>query len=79
MGEPADVNVKLALLEADQKRLEAEMLELKADLKAASDRLAYYDRFALKWGGFLLGITALGAALAAGVDKVKEKILAWFF
>ena len=35
----------------------------------------YCDRLALKWGGILMGVTGLAAAIAMGVDKLKDKLI----
>lgn len=77
MGEPRDLRERLVALEEKQRHTEDELRKVNAKLATAEGRIAYYDRFALKWGGFLMGMTALGAVLASGVEKVKEKMLSW--
>lgn len=37
---------------------------------------AYCDRMALKWGSVLMGVAGLAAAIAMGVDKLKDTLIA---
>lgn len=61
--------------------LKAELVAAKAEMKAENaaleKKLSYYDKMALKWGGFCLGFLTFGAFLWAGVDKLKDKVLGW--
>lgn len=56
----------------DRSKMEA---ELKKDLEEVQTKLAYYDKMALKWGFFCLGIFTFGAMVWAGADKIKDKLL----
>lgn len=67
-----------AAMAAQAKELAEAMEELAAEQgerEKLAERLDYYDKMALKWGWFIMGILALAAMIAAGVDKLKDKLI----
>ena len=59
-------------------RLEIQLQNANEKVEALQERVGYYDKMALKWGSFCLGMVFLGGLLWAGVDKLKDRILSWF-
>ncbi len=64
--------------------LRVEFRHMKEDLQSTREEVeelkricSYYDKMALKWGGFMMGIMALGALLLAGADRLKDKLMSW--
>ncbi len=53
--------------------------EINIRLKKAEIFIAYMRNSATKWGSALMGALALGTIIVMGVDKVKDKIVNWFF
>lgn len=62
---------KLARLEMRLDALEKSNMELK-------EKVTYYDRLALRWGGIIIGAVTLGAIITMGFDKFRDKVLTWF-
>ena len=58
--------------------LEYEMEHMTKEVERLEVKVAYYDRMAIKWGWFVMGMLTLGAMIAAGFDKVKEKLISLF-
>lgn len=52
--------------------------ELSARLTNTEKFIAYMRGTATKYGSALMGALALGTIIVMGVDKLKEKIIAWF-
>lgn len=70
------INERLAVLEtqrlSDMAAWEIERLKLEEELKDIRIILRYYNKIALKWGGFAIAIMSLGAGLSLSADKIKE-------
>ena len=79
----ASVETRLATLEAnfhsEKHFLERQISTLQADLTDLQIKLAYYDRMALKWGYLAMGALTIAALATMGADKLKDKILSWWF
>ncbi|OWK42077.1 hypothetical protein [Fimbriiglobus ruber] len=59
-------------------RVEILLEDTKAEVKVLEEKLEYYDRLALKWGGACMGAVALGALISGHFDKICEKLWAFF-
>lgn len=57
--------------------LEGEVKEAEQKIGKLEEKLSYYDRMALKWGGFCMGMLTFGALISGHFDKLKEKVLLW--
>lgn len=55
-------------------RLELE--QLRKDFDDLEEKVSYYDRLALKWGGACMGAIVIGALISSNVQKLCQKILA---
>ncbi len=79
----ASIETRVAHLEAnfasEKALLEGEISELRDEIKSLKARLSYYDKMALKWGGFAIGILSVAAAIGLGADKLKDKLVDVFF
>lgn len=63
-------------------RMQIEQLKESLDIvikrqKSVEDRLSYYDKVGVKVGAYCMAFLSLGTLMAMGVDKLKEKIIAW--
>jgi hypothetical protein len=80
MSEEREILQRVTRLETqllnEQKEREREVSELKAEVAELEKKLNYYDKAALKWGGFCMGMIVLGGFIWAGVDKVVDKVIA---
>lgn len=59
------------------KELLYRLTKLEDEMQELERKVAYYDKMAAKWGGFIMGFLMLGTILAIGFDKAKDKILGW--
>lgn len=62
--------------ENDRQQCDEMEVRLQGEIAELKKKVAYYDKMALKWGSFLMGVLFLGALLASGIDKLKDKIIA---
>jgi hypothetical protein len=54
---------------------EKEIAKMDMEIKELERKVAYYDKMALKWGWFIMGIIAFGALVAGKADKLIDKLL----
>jgi len=73
------LEVRLEGLTAESHRvveaLNTELHKANAKIDELSTKCSYYDKAALKYGSFVMGVVTLGALLTMGLDKAKEKLL----
>ncbi len=72
-----DDHTSLALVMQRLEYLEAAHERNAEKIAQHEKKLSYYDRNAIKWGSFCLGMLSFGAVMTMGFDKLKEKILHW--
>ncbi len=79
MSQNSDDHTNLALAIHRIAIMEREIAELRKEQEDTKRWQRYYDRLSLKWGSFCFGALAFGAAMMMGFDKLKDKVVGWFF
>lgn len=75
---PSSLEHRLTILEQDFKYALEREDTLEEKVKTLEARVTYYDHMAVKWGAVTMTLLTLGSLLVMSVDKLKEKVLAWW-
>lgn len=58
--------------------LEINLKEAEKDIETLTKKVSYYDRLAIRWGGFIMAIMTLASIGTMGFDGMKSKLIQWF-
>ncbi len=73
-----DIFQRLTKLESELGDTKDELKDVKFELNLLEQKMTYYDKVALKWGGAIMGILMFGAFVGGHLDKLKGKLIEWF-
>lgn len=74
-----DIEHRLTDLESFKESADEEILTLRQEIKDLEKKVAHYDKMALRWGGFAMGALCFSACISMSLDKLREKIIHWWF
>lgn len=73
-----DIKDRVLVLEIQLGQTKIELKQAEEKIEELEQKISYYDKMALKWGGACMGILVFGAMVGGQFDKIKEKIIGWF-